>query len=191
MMFPSLKSRSVRGTAFIAANLAVLLALGVLVVAPIHGSLQEGEAEIERQTETLARVKTIAQHKPSLPAPDQVASTAEMFQTGPHEGVAAANLQARLKTMSEAAGAKVRSVQGIPARSEGTLRYIGAKLEIFGPLPSVHRAVQAIESAKPFLFVTNSLLKLSPLAARPGNTTEPIIEAQLDIVGAFRPEEAR
>jgi general secretion pathway protein M len=191
MILLSLKSRSLRGTAFIAANLAILLALGALVVAPIHGSLQEGEAEIERQTETLARVKAIAQHKPGLPAPDQAASTAEMFQTGPNEGVSAANLQARLKIMSEAAGAKVRSVQGIPARSEGTLRYIGAKLELFGPLPSVHRAVQAIESAKPFLFITNSLLKLSPLAARPGSITEPIIEAQLDIIGAFRPEEAR
>jgi general secretion pathway protein M len=79
----------------------------------------------------------------------------------------------------------------VPARSDGGLRYIGARLEIFGPMPAVHRAIHAIETAKPFLFVTGAALKLSPTAAIPGNTAEPVLDAQLDIIGAFRPEAAK
>jgi general secretion pathway protein M len=191
MTLLSLDKGPLRRVAFVAGNLLTLLAIAAVIVSPVRTSLIDGEAEIYRQTEMLARFKAMAQQKPNAPAADQVALTADLFQSGPNEGVAAANLQARLKALSEAAGARVRLVQGLPARSEGMLRYIGAKLEIFGPLPAVHRAIQAVESAKPFLFVTNSTLKLSPMAARSGNTAEPTIEAQLDISGAFRPEGTR
>ena len=180
-----------RRAAFVAGNLLITLAIAAFVVVPIRTALVEGDIEIARQTEILARFKAMAQHRADAPASGPAVLTTDLFQSGPNEGVAAANLQARLKAMSEAAGARVRSVQGLPARNEGTLRTIGAKLEIFGPLQAVHRAVQAVETAKPFLFVTGSNLKLSPMANRPGNTPEPVIEAQLDIVGAFKPEDAR
>jgi general secretion pathway protein M len=187
----SLEKGPFRRIAFVAGNLLVAFAIVAAVVSPIRTSLIDGDAEIVRQIETLSRFKAMAQQRPDAPAPDEAALTADLFQSGPNEGVAAANLQARLKTMSETAGARVRLVQSLPARSEGTLRYIGAKLEIFGPLAAVHRAIQAVESAKPFLFVTNSTLKLSPIASRPGNTADPTIEAQLDIIGAFKPQEPR
>jgi general secretion pathway protein M len=180
-----------RKAAFVGGHILLLATLGAFVIGPIRAGLAEGDAEIARQAETLARFQAIARHKPEPPSPELAALAADMILTGPNEGVAAANLQARLKIMSEAAGARLRSVQGLPGRSEGALRYIGARLEIFGPLAAVHRAVHAVESAKPALILTGATLKLSPVAAPPGKAAEPVMEAQLEIAAAFKPGEAR
>jgi hypothetical protein len=45
------------------------------------------------------------------------------------------------------------------------------------------RAVYAIESTKPYLFVTAASLKSSPIS-RQGPAEEPVLQAQLDIYGA-------
>jgi general secretion pathway protein M len=188
MMAPQLSDPRLRRAAFIGGNLLALVAFVLLVISPIRAALMDGEAEIARQAETLARYRALAQHRPEAPSPAEAQFAREAFLTGPNEGVAAANLQARLQAVSTSLGARLRSVQGVASRSEGSLRFIGARLEIFGPLQAVHQAIHAIEAAKPFLFVTATTLKLSPTAALPGNTAQPILEAQIDILGAFRPE---
>jgi general secretion pathway protein M len=191
-MRPSLLDHThIRRAAFIGGHILLLAALGAFVLGPIRAGFAEGDAEIARQAETLARFQAIARHKPEPASPDQAALAAGLILTGPNEGVAAANLQARLKIMSEAAGARLRSVQGLPGRTEGAQRMIGARLEIFGPLQAVHRAIHAVESARPALILTATTLKLSPAAARPGTAAEPVMEAQLEISAAFQPGEAK
>jgi hypothetical protein len=91
--------------------------------------------------------------------------------------------------LSEASGARLRSVQGLPGEADGRLAYIGARLDIFGPIQAVQRAINAIEEAKPFFFVTNAIIKRSMQSALPGNeAAEPVIDAQVDVFAAFRQE---
>lgn len=106
------------------------------------------------------------------------------------KAVIGADLQTWLKRIAEAAGAKLRSVRGLPALGDERMRYVGSRIEIFGPLAAIHRAVHAIENAKPYLLVKGAALRLSPPVGRTGAPGEPIIEAQLDVFGAVRAEAA-
>lgn len=190
MISAGLNNPLVRRAAFVGLHTAILIALFVLVLLPIREMLADRENEIVRLSDTLARLKGISQHKPETLSPGETSLRAEAFLLGPNEGVATANLQARLKMLSEGVGAKLRSVQGLQARNEGQLRYIGARLEIFGALPAIHQAIHAIEDAKPFVTIPNSTLKLSPEIALPGNASEPVLDAQLDVLGAYQSESA-
>jgi general secretion pathway protein M len=112
------------------------------------------------------------------------------FLAGANEGVANAALQARLKTMTEAAGARVRSVQGLPAKNDGQIRYIGARIDLYGTLGAVHKAIYAVESGKPYLFVSTASIRLSPSISAQAAMTEPVIDMQLDVFGAVQMEAA-
>jgi general secretion pathway protein M len=107
------------------------------------------------------------------------------FLAGPNENVISADLQTRLKAIAVSAGARSRAVQALPLKTNNQIRYSGSRIEIFGSLQSIHRAIYAIESAKPYLFITGAVIKVMPPASRQGVPEEPIIQAQLDIFGEF------
>ena len=64
----------------------------------------------------------------------------------------------------------------------------GLPAVLIGTLAAIQRAIHAVESGKPYLFVTAATLKSSSAVARPDAPAEPVIDAQLDIFGALRPE---
>jgi hypothetical protein len=99
-----------------------------------------------------------------------------------------ADLQTRLKSTIEQGGARLRSVRVLPGQTIDQVRYIGSRIEIYGSLPAIHRAIHAVEAAKPHLFIGGAVLKPAPPAGKPGVAEEPIIEAQLDVFGATRIE---
>ncbi len=51
------------------------------------------------------------------------------------------------------AGTRARSIQILPARTVDQVKYSGARIELTASLPVLMRAVYAIESSKPYLFV--------------------------------------
>lgn len=108
------------------------------------------------------------------------------YLAGANEGVINADLQTRLKGMVEPVGARLRSVRTLPPQTSEQVRYVGSRIEIFGPLPAIHRAVVAIEASKPYLFVRGAVIKPAPPGGRQDVPQEPIIEPQLDVFGAVR-----
>jgi hypothetical protein len=104
------------------------------------------------------------------------------FLAGANDGVVGADLQTRLKAITEAGGARLHLVQTLPSVRTGTIKYIGARIELVGTLATIHRAIYAVESEKPYLFITAATLKIS------STNGEPILSAQLDIIGALRSE---
>jgi hypothetical protein len=183
--------RFVRGALFLAATFLPVFAGLSLIVLPIRDLLADRDAEIARNVQMLARFTAIAAYKPNLPPAARLRDTPDEYFKGPSQGVATANLQARLKILSEASGARLRSVQGLPAESQGRLSYIGARLDIFGSIEAVQRAANAIEDARPYFFVTASVIKRSTQPMVPGGqAAEPVIDAQLDVFAAFQQEGA-
>lgn len=184
--------RRLRGIIFLGANFAVVFAIFTLIAAPIYALFAENETEIATQRETLARVAAVASRKSDVAALSrQVDAENDLgeFLAAANEGAANASLQARLKAATEAAGARVRSVQGLPSKSDGQTSFIGARIDLYGPLEAVHKTVHAVESGKPYLFVSNASIRLSTASGTQTPTAEPIVAAQLDVFGALRRED--
>ena len=169
---------------FVLGNLAVCGLIIVGLVLPLNTLFAGRDSYIADQRQMLARLQAIAAQAPNVSA---IASdtTAQLqggeFLAGPNENVISADLQNRLKAIAEGAGARSRATQALPQRAVGQIRYSGSRIEIYGPLQSIQRAVHAIESARPYLFITAASIKAS--VSRP---EEPAIQAQLDVFGAMQ-----
>jgi general secretion pathway protein M len=178
-----------RRTVFAAGNLAAGAALVCLAVRPIIDLLAERDATITEQRGVVARLQgVIAQEARIATIARETDAQVQDFLSGTNEGVIIADLQTRLKSIAEGSGARLRSVQALPPVSREQTRYVGSRLEISGPIGAIHRAVHAVESARPWLFVTTGSIKPSPVANRAAVAAEPVIDAQLDIFGAVLTE---
>ena len=179
-----------RRISFFGANLAGGFAVFFLIVQPLNALFAERDADIAMRSETLARMIAVASRKSdveTLARQVEAESNLGEFLAAANEGAANAALQARLKTMTEAAGARIRSVQGLPLKNDGQISYIGAKIDFYGPLGAVQKTIYEIETGKPYLFVSSASIRLSSAGAQAA-TTEPVLTAQLDVFGAARTE---
>ena len=80
---------------------------------------------------------------------------------------------------------QLRAVQALPVKTVDQIRYSGSRIEIFGSLQSIAKTVHAVESSKPYLFITGAAVK-SPPPLRQGASEEPVVQAQLDVFGAVQ-----
>jgi hypothetical protein len=181
---------ALRRLLFLFGNLAVGLTIFFAGVLPVSELFAEREQEILQQRKALARLRAVAAREADVRSQSSAAALDDgEFLTGKTDGAIGADLQARLKRMVETAGAKLRSVRPMPPRTEAQMRYIGSHIEVLGSIAAVQRTVHAIESAKPYLFVTGGTIRLSPTVGQgAGMPQEPAIEAQLDVFGAVRIE---
>lgn len=177
-----------RGGLFLGGNLLVAVLFVNAVVWPARDFFAERDAQIADQGETLARWRAIAAQDSAVRTmATQVSMDEVEFLSGKSEGVIQAELQSRLKSMVEKAGARLRSIRSLQTQVDQTAKYLGSRVELFGPIQTVHRAMDAIETAKPYLFIKGAILRPSPTSGPTGSTQEPTIEAQLDIFGVMRP----
>lgn len=180
-----------RRLAFLAGNLAVALVIAFACILPVRDFFADRDQQIVEQRMMLSRFKAVADQEATVHAASrQTAADHAEFLVGRNEGVISADLQTRLKGIAEASGAKLRSVRSLPAKSDEQLKYVGSRIELFASLAAIHRAIHAIENAKPYLFVKGAVIRLSPPIGQTGVLQEPIIEAQLDVFGAVHIEAA-
>jgi general secretion pathway protein M len=181
-----------RRAAFLAGNLAAALTVLALLVMPVRDVFAERDERIAAQRALRARLTAIAAQESRVQA---VARQADAqvehgeFLVGTNEGVIVADLQTRLKALAEAAGARLRSVQSLPPKSKDDVRYVGARLDVFGPVEAIQRAIYAVETGKPYLFVGVAVIRAAPPVNTQGLAhvaAEPKIDAQLDIFGAVQ-----
>jgi hypothetical protein len=178
-----------RRALFLLGNLAMCVVIVVGIAMPIHAFFVDRDNRIADQLKVLARLSAVAAQAANVQSIVSDTS-AEMrggeFLTGPNENVISADLQTRLKAVTEGAGARSRAAQALPLKTVDQIKYSGSRIEIFGSLPAIHRAVHAIESAKPYLFITSAAIKVSPSVGNPGIPGEPVMQVQLDIFGAMQ-----
>lgn len=178
-----------RRAIFVVGNLAAAAVLAVGLIMPVHEFFSERDSHIAEQRALLTRLTTIADQEPQVQAAArQIAEQAKRgeFVVGSNEGVVNAELQTRLKAKTEQSGARFRSVQALPARTSEGVRYIGARLEIFGSLHAIHRTLYATENGTPYHFIADAVIKPALSVNRPGPPAEPTIEARLDIFVAVQ-----
>lgn len=176
-------------TLFVAGNLAACAVVICALVLPVTAFFADRDDRILEKMKVLARLKAIAAQETNVQSILSDADTQMRdgeFLNGPNENVISAELQARLKAVAESSGARSRAVQALPPRTIDQIRYSGSRIEIFGSIQSIHRAVYAIESAKPYLFTAGAVIKVQTPVTRQGVAEEPVIQAQLDVFGAIQ-----
>ena len=196
------RSRWGRGALFVAANLLGALLLYLLVVAPLLGFLGDRASRIADRQATLARYEAVAAQEEAVREFEkQVAESNSRgdLVAGASDGIVNANLQARLKTLAAAAGATVRSIQMLPAKTLGHDTLVGARLEVSGSLEALHTLARALEGEPPLLIIAAATLRAQmslwnmPFmgAAQTPNAPEPeqSVDAQFDVYGGAQAKE--
>jgi general secretion pathway protein M len=177
-----------RRVLFVFGNFAAYALIVGVIVMPIYALFADRDNRIEEQGKVLARLNAIsaqATNVQSIVSDTKAQMQGGEFLAGPNENVVNADLQTKLKAMTEAAGARPRAVQALSVKTVDQIRYTGSRIEIFGSLQSILRAIHTIESSKPYLFISGAALKtLQP--TRQGGSEQPVIQAQLDIFGAMQ-----
>ncbi|MBU6462905.1 MAG: hypothetical protein KGL35_22450 [Bradyrhizobium sp.] len=182
------EARIRRRVLFIFGNFSAAFILVSVLIIPIYEAFADRDSRIELQSKRLARLEAIANENErveALASQTKAQMLTGEFLTGPNENAISAELQAKLKAMTEAVGARSRAIQTLPAKTVDQIKSAGVRIEIFGSLQSIARAVYAIETAKPYLFVSAASMKMAS-ASPPGAREEPVVQAQLDVFGAMQ-----
>jgi len=82
-------------------------------------------------------------------------SDGDAYIAAPSEALAAAELQKRLKDVSEQVGADLKSTQALEAQTEGGFRKVGIRVVIRAPVNTLSRILHILEAGTPFLFIEN------------------------------------
>lgn len=168
-----------------ACNIA-LLAVGLYVSFIIRGALEERDADIVTKREMLARLTAVVALEADVQkTARQLDDNQQEFLSGSNEGVIAADLQTRLKSIAEHNGTRIHTIQGQPAQPGEMVQYIGVQLFLVGKLQNIHHTIYEIENSKPYLFVTSASVKLAASSAQASVSEEPTIEARLDVFGVM------
>jgi general secretion pathway protein M len=82
-------------------------------------------------------------------------AASEGFLQGNNEALVAAQIQNRVKALTEAARGELKSTQVLPAQEEGKYRRITIRVQLTLDLPAAQRLLYGIETASPLLFLDN------------------------------------
>ena len=180
---------------FILANLAAVFIALELVAFPVWTLLADRDTEIAQQQQMLARLNAMAAQAATVQKlSEQGGATQDRpeFLRGPNQSVITADLQSRLSGMVQSAGGQVRSIRGLPPKVVDGITFVGAQVDLSGPLRAVQQTVYSIETSTPYLFITGAAIKPSMQANFPGGAgtaAAPTLDARFDVLGALRPEE--
>ena len=174
---------------FLALNGVAGWALYAFFVAPVQDFLSSRESYISDQQVLVARFASIAAKESEVQAlAGEIGTQLKRgeFLAGVNDGVVGAELQTRLKGMTESTGARLRSIQALPVETRDQIKYLGMRLDIFGPLQAIERTIYAVESGTPYLFITAAVVRPSTPISNQNMSQEPTIDARLDIYGAVQ-----
>jgi hypothetical protein len=174
-----------RPASFVAFNLAMVLLVYFGIILPVMGYFGEANQRIDQLRSNLMRYNAIIAGEPQVKA--YAAQVKEGNSRGEllaaqSEGIANANLQAKLKTLAEAANATVHSVQTLPPRTVRGETLVGARIEIQGGIDAIDNALQSIESGLPLLLVASATMRPSmSMHFMQGAAEELNVDAQFDV----------
>lgn len=176
-----------RRALFAGVNLLALLIVYLLFVEPARRMIADGAQAIADRRQTLARYEAVAAHEAQIQdyarQISDINAQGELFD-GDSDGVIAADLQARLKAIAEAAQVTVRSIQMLPDKPFQGVTLVGARIDVAGSYDNVHALARALEGEPPLLMVTAASVRgQSMIWGAPAQQQGDDVEAQFDVFG--------
>jgi len=187
LAFPQIsKARVMRHALFVGVNIGLLLLLYLVVVAPLRQYISDRADSLTQRRTILSRYEAVAARESLVQ--DYARSVAESNARGElieggADGIVAANLQARLRTLADGAGVTVRSLQVLPAKTLRGALLVGARVEIAGTIESVHTLARALEGDAPLLLVMAATMRGQAMGWGAPQGGEQLVEAQFDVYG--------
>jgi len=181
--------------------LAVLILLGGLAIlyvgaiAPLVDDYMATRQSIEDGRDALARFRRVAaelpQRRADLAALRQRQALSEGFLQGTNEALVAAQIQNRVKALSEASHGELRSTQVLPTQDEGKYRRITIRVQMTLDITAAQSVLYGIESASPLLFLDNVDLRAHLFDRRHdrGGVAPPnegMLDVRFDVYGYMR-----
>jgi type II secretory pathway component PulM len=179
-----------RGKILALAILAVaLLAIYMVVVAPLIGLYDDGEERLAGRT---AMAERLQRNTRDLPRLRQAAAElqagggdgTDLLLTGSSATVAAADLQTTIKDLIEEGGARLSSAEILPPETQAPFEKVGLRVSFSGDLPLLTSVLRGIETAHPIIFVDN--LEIRGAGATDQDDSGQTLSIAFDLYG-YRP----
>jgi general secretion pathway protein M len=162
--------------------LAILLVLS-LVAVPLWLLNHRYDLALETATTQMERYTRIVGMRDGLQKKaDEVKALAQTrhFLKSASPPIAAAELQEQAKTILEANGGKLNSMQVLAHKDDGPYRQVSVNLQLAAPKNAIKAILYALESAKPYLFVDNLSIRTQTIFVP---KTDPDLIVQFDLTG--------
>jgi general secretion pathway protein M len=156
--------------------LAVALLVGAIglvgfgIVLPTIAHYDTIETSIADNELALRRFEELARRLPQLEAArktvEQALAAQDGFLKAPNDSLAAAEMQARIKSIVEKNGGELKSTQTLPVRVENGFRRVTARVEVTGDDAALMRVWYDMEAGLPFLFIDDFDIEARPIPRR-------------------------
>jgi general secretion pathway protein M len=187
LLVPSWASRAVACLIL----LVVLVLVKLLAVDPLVDAYAASADEVQKLAALSARYQALAARLPALKAErDGLARrmTADSgFLENTNETLAAADLQARLKTLVDQAHGELKSTQILPVQQVQGFRRVGVRAEMSMTLPALQKVLYETEAGSPTLVLDD--LSIRSKAADRQEERNPdvvLLTASVDIYGFLK-----
>ncbi len=168
--------------------LLVALALGIGAIAvPVWLLNRHYDRAMTESLDKLDRYRRIAASRPAVVRDLEsmrVHDPRRLFLRSGAAALSAAEAQEALRTIIEAGGGRLITMQAPTSREDGRYRQVTVNVQLTANVVALRRILSAIESRTPLLFVDNLMVRSQvPSNFKPGPGAEPEMFVQLDVSG--------
>lgn len=165
---------------------AVLLGLAILVVPFWYWNRYYANA-LENYSSQLDRYRRIAAARPTAARDLELMRTHDpkrYFLRSGAAALSAAEAQEAMRSVVEANGGRLITMQAPNSRVEGRYRQVTVNVQLTANVVALRKILHAIESRTPYLFVDNLMVRSQvPSNFKPGPGSEPEMFVQFDVSG--------
>jgi general secretion pathway protein M len=174
----------------IALLLAVLAILAALVYVPWKQAHLYYDAAIADRLDRTSRYLRVAAQRKNVEANIALIAkrnASRFYLKASSPALAAAEVQQMAQAIVEANGLTVESTQFSSHKDDGPRRKVTVSFRLRGPLPAVQKALYELETALPYLYVDNLVIRSNAgRNAKPAPGVEPDTLVQFDLYAFTR-----
>lgn len=174
--------------------LGVALALLALIVVPFYLLNRHYDAALADMADKLERYRRVAASRGTATQQLEAIRAIEPrkgFLRSGAPALSAAEAQEALRTIIEANGGKLITMQAPVAKEDGRYRQLTVNVQLSGTIFALRKIVHAIETNQPALFVENLQVRSQvPANFKPNPGAEPDVYMQMDVSGFSVPGSA-
>lgn len=164
------RGSAVSRTAAIAILIALIAGAYLVLLAPVLDDYREYKANIDQSRELIARYQArrpdIADLEMQVKRLSSNSSFSDAFLRGKNASLAAANLQGRIDRLVKSLNGKLTSAQSIPTQDKEAFQKVIVRAQVILTTDAMRRLLHRLESARPYLFLDNVVIRKAPQIRR-------------------------